>query len=71
MPRPRKERKERIEPEKPYIGTKTAAEILGVSRQRVDQLIRDDVFDSAYQIDEPGGAWVILRSEVEKFKQNK
>lgn len=54
--------------EQPYIGVTTTAAMLGVSRQRVFAMIKQGHFKSAYMADD---AWLILRSEVEKFIQSR
>lgn len=65
MPRPRKNKPGYVEPRiKPYITTKTAAEMLGVTQSRIKQLIQDGDIKSAYR---DGNIWLMRRREVQKL----
>lgn len=69
MARPRKQRKERIEPDKPYIGTREAAQLLGVSETIVKRMATAQDIESAYKIDDR--FWVMARSEIETIASNR
>ena len=49
-----------------YVDQATAAEILGVSRSRINKLCNTERFEGAVKI---GWSWLIPRAAVENFKR--
>lgn len=50
-----------------FISAKEAAELLGVSKQRIIHLINEGRINA----ERVGNAWVLLKSEVERFEPNR
>lgn len=67
MPRPRKNKGYTPPESQPYVGIRTACEMLNMKRQSVLKAIRTGKLPSAYQVDE-GGHWIMLESDVIQFK---
>lgn len=71
MPRPRKNKGYTPPESQPYVGIRTAMEILGLTRQGVMRQIEYNRIPSAYQVDEPRGTWIMLKSDVIQLKNER